>query len=64
VVGFVGSAPGPGYVWIDGYWTRRGNDWGWVGGSWVRPPRARAVWVRSEWRHEGNRYRFYKGHWR
>ena len=37
IVGSVGSAPGPGYVWIEGNWNRRGNNWAWVGGSWVDP---------------------------
>jgi hypothetical protein len=62
--GVVGVAPGPGYVWTDGYWDRRGGGWGWVSGSWVRPPRARAVWVPGEWRHEGRNWRFHRGHWR
>ena len=64
VVGFVGSAPGPGYVWTDGYWNRRSNNWYWSNGSWVRPPRARATWVRPEWRPYGRSYRFYPGYWR
>ena len=60
----VGVAPGPGFVWTNGYWDRRGSNWAWVGGRWDRPPRARAVWVPHEWRQEHGRYRFYRGHWR
>jgi hypothetical protein len=36
-----GMAPGPGYVWVDGYWVFRGNHWHWVSGHWVRPPYSR-----------------------
>ena len=60
----VGVAPGPGYVWTNGYWDRRGSNWGWVEGRWVRPPRRGAVWVNHEWRREGNGYRFHRGYWR
>ena len=60
----VGVAPGPGYVWTNGYWDRRGNNWGWVEGRWMRPPRPRAVWMAPEWRHEGRGYRFHRGYWR
>jgi hypothetical protein len=62
-VGFVGVAPGPGYVWVDGYWNWR-NNWVWVPGSWVRPPRHRAVWVPGYWSQHGRNYRFHQGHWR
>jgi hypothetical protein len=62
--GVVGVAPGPGYVWIDGYWGWRGGQYAWVPGNWVRPPHRGAVWVRPEWRREGRGYRFHAGHWR
>ena len=60
----VGVAPGAGFVWTNGYWDRRGGNWAWVGGRWLRPPRARAVWVAPEWRQEGRAWRFHRGHWR
>jgi hypothetical protein len=62
--GVVGMAPGPGYIWTDGYWDWRGRNWYWVDGRWQRPPRPRAVWVRPEWRHEGRGCRFHRGRWR
>ena len=71
--GVVGYAPGPGYVWTDGYWDWRGGGWVWVGGRWMRPPHPRAVWVPGGWVQQGqrqgrgrgqNRYRFQRGHWR
>ena len=49
--GVVGYAPGPGFVWVDGYW-----DW--------RPPRPGAVWVPHRWVPYGRRYRFVRGYWR
>jgi len=60
----IGTAPGPGYVWTNGYWDWRGRNWALVDGRWIRPPRARAVWVGPEWRREGNRWRFRRGYWR
>ena len=62
--GVVGVAPGPGYVWRDGYYGWRGGNYVWIGGSWVRPPRGRTAWVPGEWHHEGRGWRFHEGHWR
>jgi len=62
--GVVGVAPGPGYVWIDGYWGWAGGRYAWEPGRWVVPPRRGAIWVRPEWRHEGRGWRFHDGHWR
>ena len=62
--GVVGMAPGPGYVWTDGYWDRRGSDWYWMQGRWMRPPRPHAVWVPGYWSRHGHDYRFHDGHWR
>jgi hypothetical protein len=62
--GAVGVAPGPGYIWTDGYWDWRGGNWGWRDGRWQRPPRRHARWVAPEWRREGRGYRFHQGRWR
>jgi hypothetical protein len=62
--GVVGVAPGPGFVWVNGYHVWQGGRYVWVPGRWERPPHARAVWVRPEWRHEGRGWRFHEGHWR
>ena len=60
---YVGVAPGPRYVWTDGYWAWRGR-WYWMPGRWVMPPRPRAVWVPGRWmpRHHG--YVWVQGYWR
>src|ERR1700748_3043139 len=60
----IGVAPGPGFVWVNGYWGWRGNQHYWVAGSWQRPPRAHAVWVAPRWEPRGNRYYFHEGRWR
>jgi WXXGXW repeat (2 copies) len=62
--GVIGVAPGPGYVWADGFWDWRGGTWFWVNGSWMRPPRRNAVWVPARWVPKGHGYRRVPGHWR
>jgi len=59
-----GFAPGPGYVWINGYWGYRGGSHVWVAGRWERPPHARARWIEPRWERRGNRYAFREGRWR
>lgn len=63
-VGPVGYAPGPGYVWIDGFWNLNGGRWAWVNGRWAVPPRPHAVWVADRWERHGNSWRYHRGHWR
>jgi len=62
--GAIGTAPGPGYVWTNGYWAWRGNRYDWMDGRWVRPPRGRHAWVDGDWRREGSGWRYREGHWR
>lgn len=59
VAGPVGVAPGPGYVWVDGYWNWVNGGWVWVPGRWVLPPRGRGVWVAPR-----IEFRWHGGHWR
>ncbi len=59
-----GVAPGPGYVWMGGYWGYRGNAYAWVPGRWAVPPRPHAAWAPGYWEHHGGRYRFHEGRWR
>ena len=60
----LGRAPGPGYMWTDGYWDRRGSQWVWIDGRWLRPPRPHAVWVPGTWRQDRGGWRFRRGYWR
>lgn len=63
VVGPVGVAPGPGYVWADGYWNLNGNSWAWAPGAWVVPPRGHRIWARPHWERHGRNWRFHRGRW-
>ena len=57
------AAPGPGYVWIPGYWSWSGN-WRWVGGRWVIPPYPQSTWVSGYWVHRPQGYVWIRGYWR
>ncbi|SRR5258706_16437145 len=61
---YYGAAPGPGFVWVGGYWNWSGGRYAWRPGYWGRPPRARAVWVAPAWEPRGGRYHFRRGYWR
>jgi len=52
-------APGPGYVWVDGYWYPVDGRYVWHRGYWTYPPYSGAAWVGPRW--EGGRY--YNGYW-
>ena len=60
----VGVAPGPGFVWVGGYWRPSAGRHEWVAGYWGRPPRARAVWIAPRYENRGGRYYFRRGYWR
>ena len=60
----VGVAPGPGSVWIGGYWNWAAPNYIWVPGTWQTPPHEHAVWVAPEWRHESRGWWRVDGHWR
>jgi hypothetical protein len=59
-----GPVPGPGYIWITGYWAYRANDYVWVPGRWARPPRGRQRWEDGRWERRGDRYAWRDGRWR
>jgi hypothetical protein len=59
----VGSAPGPKYVWIDGYYRWSGNRYVWVSGKWIVPPRAGAIWIAARWVPRDGSYVFIAGRW-
>src|SRR5215472_91195 len=62
--GVVGYAPGPGYVWTEGFYDLRGSSWVWAPGRWQRPPHAGRVWVSPVWVRSGNHWRYRRGYWR
>jgi hypothetical protein len=53
------AAPGPGFVWVDGYWYPSGGRYRWHEGYWTRPPYEGARWVGPH--HDGDR--FFNGYW-
>ncbi|HWE51741.1 MAG TPA: YXWGXW repeat-containing protein [Bryobacteraceae bacterium] len=53
-------SPGPGYVWVDGYWYPVNGHYRWHEGYWTRPPFAGALWVGPH--HDGHDY--FEGYWR
>jgi WXXGXW repeat (2 copies) len=57
-------SPGPGYIWIGGYWAWHHYHWEWVRGRWEWPPRRNAVWVGGYWDHHGGRVIWVDGYWR
>lgn len=63
-VGVVGVAPGPGFVWVEGYHVWRHGQYVWTPGRWVRPPRPRAVWIPPRYNRVPRGWVFVPGHWR
>jgi WXXGXW repeat (2 copies) len=57
-------APGPGYVWVPGYYTWSGSAYVWGAGHYVRPPRPGAVWVAPHWVHHQKGWYVVQGGWR
>jgi len=58
-------SPGPGYVWVPGYYRWERNAYLWVPGVWTRPPRPRAAWVPGHWAQDHRHgWYFVEGHWR
>lgn len=58
------AAPGPGFVWIEGYHRWDGGAYVWVQGHWERAPEGRRFWVRGRWRSYHGRWYWVEGHWR
>jgi hypothetical protein len=58
------AAPGPKFVWVDGYQRWNGRAYVWVPGRWAVPPHPRAVWVPARWVHDRHGWYVVKGHWR
>ena len=61
---FYGTSPGPGFVWVGGYWGWQGGRYMWVPGRWDRPPRGYTRWEAGRWDRHGDRYQWHEGRWR
>ena len=57
--------PGYGFIWTPGYWAWNAaiNDYFWVPGTWVRPPRVGVLWTPGYWGWSGGAYVFNAGYW-
>ena len=57
--------PGYGFIWTPGYWAWDGDqeDYFWVPGTWVRPPRIGYLWTPGYWAYRGSYYSFNAGYW-
>jgi WXXGXW repeat (2 copies) len=58
-----GPIPGPGYVWVEGYWVPNGHRYRWVEGHWERPPYEGAYWFHPHYDHYREGWRLHEGHW-
>ena len=56
-------APGPGYIWTEGYWGTRGNQYVWVPGRWQQPPYPGAYYSHPHYDHYQQGWRVHEGHW-
>ncbi|MEO6053107.1 MAG: YXWGXW repeat-containing protein [Chthoniobacterales bacterium] len=58
------NAPGPGLVWVAGYWSWNGTRWNWVRGRWIEAPRIGSQWVAPQY-YVTNGQRYWRpGYWR
>ncbi len=57
--------PAYGYIWTPGYWAWDGEiqDYYWIPGVWVRPPRIGLLWTPGYWGWNNGQYLFNDGYW-
>ena len=41
--------PGPGYLWVPGYWSYGPYGYFWVPGTWMEPPQVGLLWTPGYW---------------
>lgn len=59
VVRVLPPRPGPGWIWVEGYWYPVGHHYKWHDGYWTRAPYGDARWVAP--RYDGRM--FFNGYW-
>src|SRR5215468_6855580 len=59
------ACPVAGYIWTPGYWgwDNDWNDYYWVPGVWVPPPRIGLLWTPGWWGWRGTSFAFNQGYW-
>lgn len=55
-------SPGPGYIWLDGDWYWRGNQYRYRPGYWKVPPPHR-TWSPGYWQKHGSGWHWRGGQW-
>jgi hypothetical protein len=55
--------PGPGYVWVDGFYEPWQGGYRWHSGYWNRPPYAGAYWVHPHYDHYPEGWHYNEGYW-
>jgi hypothetical protein len=55
--------PGPGYLWVPGYWAWTGTEYYWVPGYWATPPMIGLYWTPPYWAWVDGAYVFNAGYW-
>ncbi|HKV64016.1 MAG TPA: hypothetical protein VJO16_19065 [Candidatus Acidoferrum sp.] len=55
--------PGPGYIWVPGYWAYGPDGYFWVPGTWVEPPEVGVLWTPGYWAFEDGLYVWSPGYW-
>ncbi len=55
--------PGPGYIWVPGYWAYGLDGYFWVPGTWVYPPEVGLLWTPAYWAFDDGFYVWYPGYW-
>lgn len=59
------TLPGPGFLWIPGYWALSRAGYYWTPGYWARPPAADLLWTPGYWAWNASNhdYVFHSGYW-
>lgn len=55
--------PGPGYIWVPGYWSYGDMGYFWVPGTWVLPPDPDLLWTPGYWGFTDGAYAWNPGYW-
>ena len=56
--------PGPGAVWVSGFYEFDGVRYIWVPGHWAYPPHGYRGYVAARWVYRGGSYVYVRGYWR
>jgi hypothetical protein len=57
-------SPGPNYVWVDGEWIWRGNQYVYKQGYWAPIRRKNDIYVQGHWRAGKGGWYWVPGHWK